>query len=184
MTALSPVIVDAFCRLCNGAYEGWSAHCALFPKQLTLADIKSQSASNGLVRLSIVSQEHLLHEICKLHDPAVQQSQVNLGIDYVVRFGGWDDATKRELLGLQTQLDALAAKLRKARNKILSHNDLETILEVARLGQFPDGEDVEYFKNLQKFVNIVHHAVYPGDFIFNKCASDEAAALLSLLKHD
>ena len=30
---------------------------------------------------------------------------------------------------------------------------------------------------------IVHHAVIGNDFAFNKDASDEAAALLSLMKH-
>jgi hypothetical protein len=139
-------------------------------------------ASDGFARLSIVSQEHLLHEICKLHDPAVQQNQVNLGIDYIVRFGGWDDATKLQLSELQAKLRELADKLRQVRNKVLSHNDLETILEGETLGRFPDGEDIEYFKNLQNFANIVHRAVIGDDFVFNKCASDEAAALLSLLK--
>ena len=183
MSALSPVIVIAFRELCNWAYESWSAHCALFPKGLTPADIKSSSASDGFSRISIVSQEHMLHEICKLHDPAIQQNQANLGIDYIVRFGGWDDVVMRELQDLQVQLDAFAAKLRKVRNKVLSHNDLEAILDGGTLGAFPEGEDVEYFKVLQKFVNIVHRSVIGGDFIFNKAAADDAAALLLLLKH-
>ena len=173
----------AFCESCNWAYECWSAHCALFPTGLTKLNIKSPLASEGLERINTASQEHLLHEICKLHDPALQQNQVNLGIDYIVRFGGWDDEVKHELSELQTQLNAFADKLRKARSKILSHNDLEAILEGSALGAFPTGEDVEYFNALQKFVNIVHHNVIGGDFTFNKNAAVEAAALLTLLKH-
>jgi hypothetical protein len=182
MTALSPVIVKAFCELCQWTYTSWSAHCALFPTGLKPSDIKSTLASKGLVRISIISQEHLLHEICKLHDPAVQQNQVNLGIDYMVRFGGWDDGVKKELMALKIQLDYFASKLRTARNKALSHNDLETILDGATLGKFPDGDDVEYFKILQKFVNIVHRTVIGGDLTFSTDASIEAADVLRLLR--
>ena len=69
---------------------------------------------------------------------------------------------------LKAKLDAFAAVLRPARNKMMAHNDLNTILLRPTLGEFPDGADVEYFKNLQEFMDIVAGAPRPfNDLIRN-----------------
>ena len=181
-TALSRKIVEAFCELCEWAFCSWSSHCTLFPTGLTHDQIRSRLGSSAYARLSKISQEHFLYEVCKLHDPAVQNNQVNLGIDYIVRFGGWDAATKAELTKLKIDLDDFASKLRPARNKILSHNDLETILEVKGHGGYPQGDDARYFELLQEFVNIVHDAAIGGDLTFSTDARVEAEELLKLLR--
>jgi hypothetical protein len=83
------------------------------------------------------------------------QGHITLGIDYMARYGGWDKNIATKLQALQLQLNELDKQIRPARNKILSHNDLESILNGGIVGDFPDGMDDKYFKILQEFVDIM-----------------------------
>jgi hypothetical protein len=182
MRAISKELAEEFCKYCDAAFIHWISFCALFPPNFGHHHVKSLAAARGLHVVNVACQEHFLHLICKLHDPAIQQGQVNLGIDYIVRLGGWEQPVRDELAKLQTELDAFASQLRAARNKVLSHNDLERILIGTALGGYPAGEDAKYFENLQAFVNIVHRNSVGGDFLFSTVAKDDAEALHSLIK--
>jgi HEPN superfamily AbiU2-like protein len=182
MKALTNEVSSHFCHCCQWAFVCWKSYCTLFPPDFGEHHIKTPEIARGLHVVNFACQEHYLHEICKLHDPAVQQGQINLGIDYIVRYGGWKSPVQDELAQLQVKLDGFASRLRTARNKILSHNDLENILLESTLGGFPAGEDVKYFENLQVFVNIVHRNTIGGDFVFNRDVEGDAAAIQSLLK--
>ena len=76
----------------------------------------------------------------------------------------------------------LALALRSVRNKILSHNDLPTILSGSTLGAFPRGADRSYFEALQQFVNIVHGEVIGGPAPFSDLALNDVAGLLQMLE--
>jgi hypothetical protein len=54
--------------------------------------------------------------------------------------------------------------IRDARNRILSHNDLETILEGKTLGQFPTGMDREFFEALGHFAELAHGTCIGGPY--------------------
>src|SRR5271154_1203190 len=127
MTAHSEIVVDKFCERCQWAYESWSTRRVLFDDKPRSAKLRISKSGKALYRISEIMQDYWILQVSKLHDPASQQGQINLGIDYMIRFGGWDITTKSKLESLQTQLNELAAKIRPARNKILSHNDLEAI---------------------------------------------------------
>lgn len=182
MRALTNELALAFCDDCHMAFIRWIVFCTLFPDGFGHANVKTPAAARALHVVNESFHEHFLHSICKLHDPAIQQGQINLTIDYIVRFGGWEPAIKDELRLLQIKLDKFAEMLRAARNKILSHNDLERILTEATLGAYPAGEDAKYFEDLQAFVNIVHRNTIGGDHPFNRTAKDDAEALHALLK--
>jgi hypothetical protein len=155
MTAHSNIVVDKFCALCQWAYESWRTHRELFNDNHNSAKLKISRAGKALGRISIITQENFLLQIVKLHDPATQQGQINLGLDYMIKFGGWDGTIKTKPQSLQSQLNELATKIRPARNKILTHNDLETILNESTLGAFEAEADTKYFKTLEDFVNVV-----------------------------
>jgi hypothetical protein len=176
MNAHSPIVVEKFYDLCNRAYRDWRIHKIIFVENPRKKELETSVA--GLVHFSILSQESILLQIAKLHDPAIQQGHITLGVEYMVRFGGWDEITGKKLEGLKGQLDGLANKIRPARHKILSHNDLETILSEATLGEFPDGEDDHYFKTLQEFVDVIHSSVIGGPVQFSGDAGRVANELL------
>lgn len=182
MPAISERVVKEFCTLCNWAYEVWLSHRDLFDENPRAEELRQSPAGEALGRLSIITQEYLLHQIVRLHDPAIQAGQANLGIEYVIKFGGWLPSTRVKLEELQTELNELAGLLRSARNKILSHNDLATILSHSVHGAFPVGADRKYFAALQKFADIVHDEVVGGPAPFNDLASSDVEVLLDMLK--
>ena len=181
MTGHSTKVLTEFFKLCNWAYDAWRIHRVLFDDNPRKVELRNSAAGNGLVRLSIITQEYLLHQISKLHDPAIQQGQANLSIEYMLRFGGWDAETKKKLETVKARLDEFAAQLKTVRNKVLSHNDLESTLNGSTLGAFPDGEDVEYFRSLQEFVDIIHKATVGGTNLFCEDAANDAAIVSEFL---
>ena len=150
------MVIYEFCERCQWAYESWRTHRVLFDGGPRATKLLHSPSGPALVRLSIIVQEYFLHQIAKLHDRASQQGNICLGIDYIIRFGRWDLATKAKLDALQKELEELNEKIRPARNKILSHNDLETIMNQATLGAFPAEADTAYFKALEEFVNVIN----------------------------
>jgi hypothetical protein len=119
MVAHSPIIVEKFYDLCNRAYTVWRIHNLVFRDNPRKKELETSVAGNALEHFSIISQEAILHQISKLHDPAVQQGQINLGVEYMVRFGGWDKTTEAKLQELKGQLDELAKKIRPARETLI-----------------------------------------------------------------
>jgi hypothetical protein len=183
MTAHSEIVIDKFCNLCQWAYESWRTRRILFDDKTRSAKLQISRSGKALYRISEIMQDYWILQVSKLHDPASQQGQINLGIDYMIRFGGWDITTKSKLETLQTQLNELAAKIRQARNKILSHNDLETILNESTLGAFPAEADTEYFKILEEFTNIVCENSTGESWHYSTDVEPEAELLISSLLH-
>lgn len=113
-----------------------------------------------------------------LHDPAAQSGQVNLTIPYIVEHGSWNGAIHNQLGVLQAKLESFAKELRLVRNKLLVHSDLGTAVVRSGdpLGAFKEGADVEYFRTLQEFVNVIHQEVVGGIFTLNVAMDDNDAS--------
>jgi hypothetical protein len=182
MHALSASVVLKFCNLCQWTYEVWLNHLELFDNNPRATELKKSFAGEELARLSIISQEYSLLQIVKLHDKAVMNGKITLGIDYVLTYGGWSDSVRSRLEELAKQLDSFASQLRGARNKSLSHNDLATIVAGATLGEFANGADEKYFKALKEFVHTVHDEVIGGPWAFDDLVINDVAAFLATIK--
>lgn len=181
MTALSPRIVTEFCRLCGWAYEAWLNHRELFDDNPRATELRDSHVGHAFARLSIVSQEYSLLQVVKLHDYAVVAGKVTLSIDYVLTYGGWSDPILQKLKALAERLEGFAAPLRSARNKVLSHNDLASVLSESQLGAFEKDADIAYFETLQEFVNVVHEEVIGGPWPFNDMVKTDIADLLAAI---
>lgn len=92
-----------------------------------MSELQKSWAGDTLARLSVISQEYSLLQIRKLHDRAVINGNVTLGIDYVLKYGGWQEPVLGQLTALESKMNGFASKLQGARNKVLSHNDLAGI---------------------------------------------------------
>jgi hypothetical protein len=182
MQALSASTVVEFCKLCGWVYEAWLNHRELFDQNPRATELQNSCAGDTLARLSVISQEYVLLQIVKLQDRAVVSGNITLGIDYMVTYGGWSASVCAQLDSLAKELNILASQLRYARNKSLSHNDLATIEAGATLGAFASGTDEEYFKALQKLVNVIHEQVIGGPYPFNDLVKNDVAAFLATIK--
>jgi hypothetical protein len=158
MTAHSKIVIDKFCELCQWAFDSWRIHRVLFDESPRSSKLYLSKNRMVLEQINYILLDYFILQVAKLHDPASQQGQqgqINLGIEYIFRFGGWQPDTKAELQTLKSKLDELYLKIRPARNKLVSHNDLETFLNQKALGEFPAEADTDYFKTLEQFVNVV-----------------------------
>jgi hypothetical protein len=155
MPAHSDKVVDEFCKLCSTAYWSWYLRKYLFDDESNKKYLEHRFFLSFFGRLCDINQHHWLLQLAKLHDPAVQGGQINLTIDYVVEYGGWDTSTIDELVKLKEEMETLSKPTRIARNKILSHNDLASILDGGSLGGFNADDDIKYFDDLLSFANIV-----------------------------
>lgn len=182
MAALSPQLVIEFCKLCDWASETWLNHRLLFDENPRAAELQASHAGDALARLSTISQEYALLQVAKLHDKAIVAGEVTLSIEYVIKYGAWSGPVLTKLEVLAVQLNGFAGKLRTARNKVLSHNDLLAILSGSMLGSFAPGEDLAYFSSLQEFVNLIHEEVVGGSYPFNDLVLNEVEAFLACVK--
>lgn len=180
MNPISPDVANKFCELCNWTYECWVTHKQLFDEN-DRTEITIAKAEYFTSRLSIVTQEYVLLQICKLHDPAIQRNSLNLSIDYILRFGEWGP-DKEKIQNIVSRLKVLFDKINPARNKVLAHHDLEVLMEVDTLGEFPNGLDDEYFTALQELVNEVHVKWFDGPYPFNDLANTDVEEFLNILE--
>jgi len=74
----------------------------------------------------------------------------------MIEYGGWEAVTRDELVKLKDEMEILSKPTRIARNKILSHNDLASILDGVPLEGFNADDDIKYFDDLLRFANIVY----------------------------
>lgn len=177
MAVLDPKILDEFWEICNAAYECWLCHRELFDDNPEAEQLSRSHCAPFLAHLSVVTQRDTLHQIAKLHDRAKQFGQNNLSIGFIIDNGYWDRETRMRLGTLRSNLDTFASLLKDARNKITAHNDLAARLLRPALGGFPDGADVEYFKDLQALVDIVAGSPRP----FNDLVRNDARVFVESL---
>ena len=131
--------------------------------------------------MSKITQEYVFLQICKLHDPAIQNNSLNISIDYIFRFGEWGTDAER-IKSIVSRLTNLFEKIKNARNKIIAHNDLEALMDTTEVGIFPKGLDDEYFVALQELVNVVNRKLGDGLFPFNDLAGADVDEFLNVLE--
>jgi len=183
MAAIEDTIVNEFCEICNWTYEVWVTHRTIedYPQ---LDEVKAGPCGDTLSRFYSMSTEYTFLQIAKLHDPAKQGNCVNLTLDYMIRFGGWQSEVKQKLESLLDKMNKFVRyekpdNIIAARNKLISHNDRDTILRNETMGSFEPGQDKIYFKQLQQFVKIVHENTIGGPFLyFDDSAANDADIFL------
>lgn len=133
-----------------------------------------------------VLQSSWLHELAKLHDPAMQggpKGHINLSIDYMIEYGRWDTATEDRLRELNSKMTTLAKSVKDARNKILSHNDLKVLLASKELGGFDRGEDEFYFLRLREFASIVRETALGEPFVYDNLVKNDVSSFMKTFVH-
>ena len=173
MVAHSKEIVNRFCVLCDWLHQAYQTRKCLFDDNPDWNNLKQPHYEHFFLRLSVILQEYWLHQLAKLHDPAVQGGHINLSIDYMIEYGQWDLTTQAALTRLHNEMTALITPIKDARNKLLSHNDLKTILESNQLGSFEAGKDDDYFRCLQEFASVVSEATVGESFVYDNLVKND-----------
>lgn len=178
-SALSDRVVVEFHGVCNHAFGAWQLRRTLFDDNPRIAEFESEPTAPFFKWIGDITHDYILLQLAKLHDPAVQSGRCNLSLAFVIQYGGWDSETRQELERMVAELAKLAELIRPARNRIVSHFDLESILEGKPLGAFRENADQEYFKILEEFVNLVHDKTVGGPRPFCIMAKGDAGMFLT-----
>jgi hypothetical protein len=146
--------------------------------------LMQKTASSFFADLNRILLEYLLLECAKITDPAETRGDENFTVDFLVNNIQWptdvvilnglvslptkDKDILKELKSLQTITENFRKYIKPARNKLIAHLDMKTVLSGAALGGFPVGEDQKFLDALQKICNITHEACFGtiyGDMI-------------------
>jgi len=176
-------VIKKFCELCDWNHQVWMICLAIEENSIT-KNIFRGECKGFFVRFNKIMLEYAILQLVKLHDPPIQNQKTNLTLKYIVEYGDWDSETRGQLETLYRKLEELGGKsgpLKSARNNIISHYDLETVVKEITLGAFDKGKEVEYFQVLQEFVNLIHEKSIGGPYPFDDFAKPDTDAFLKAL---
>lgn len=108
------------------------------------------------LRLMLV--EHLILQICKLSDHEVTMGRRNLTIEFLMNNSDFS-ASPRELAKLEkiaSRIEAFHKRILPARNRLISHLDLEAALGRKSLGVAPRAAWQRFWLDLQDFASIFY----------------------------
>jgi len=159
-SVLEREVAEAFCEECRSAYENWVTCRIVFddlPARTQLTDAEALDTPIGqcIDRVFRMCLEAWTMQVVRLDDPARQGDHRNLSVHRIQEAKEWTADERSRLDEIVARLCPLPARLRAARNKFLSHNDLDARLANAALGGFCLGDDTAYFHALAEIATMV-----------------------------
>lgn len=181
-------VVEAFCDECIWAWAVYDQYKRLFENGEMRHKLLQETACTFFTDILRIYKAYVFQQICKLTDPAKTAGQPNLTTNYLVEQTHWPDDIKAKLESISEKLNYFRALIIKARNKILSHSDLNITINGTTLGAFPEGKEIEFWADLQEFVNIVYGyyfgSIYPIKSITERGVDDLVEALKKSVDYD
>lgn len=169
---MTDAVIKEFCDECHRVFAFWRMLKCLFDDNNEVACLKAPHYEHFFYTIRCALYDACTQGIVRLHDPAVQLGRKNLTINYIVEEIQLDFEQKASLENLRSKMEPFVTKLKPARNRFTAHNDLESILQKTPFGLFENGEDQEYFRNLEEFASIAlrEQFIFPGNLIENDVA--------------
>lgn len=145
--------IEKFHDECNWAFKCWRVYRLLYDdNQDKINTIQKASSFFELVHHLLV--EYVFLQVSKLHDAKKIGGRFNLSIDFLTK-----DLTPEhsysEIYESKSKLESFYKSIQSARNRRISHIDYKTIFSDEDKGEFPEGLDIEYFQELQVFVDLL-----------------------------
>jgi hypothetical protein len=184
-------IVEKFCGQVVWLLNVRRIYTELFEDEQTQV-LMQKTASSFFGDLSRIMHGYLLLELTKITDPAKTCGQENLTIDNLIEGIEWPSDIRKELEALRDKTKPFSNRILPARHKLLAHLDKQTVLADRTLGEFPEGEEKQFLKTLQRFCDVIYKACFgevfgqislaiQGDVIDFKGTLEKAIAFDELL---
>lgn len=144
----------------------------------------SKVANTFFGDLNLLLIEYIILQKCKLTDPATDRknASANLTTNYILGLD-WSPETKTTLEAENNRLMQFRKKIIDARNKLISHQDLQHRLHSIGLGQFSEKEEQDFWGALQAFVDAAHEEAIGGPYPINAAMQEgDVASLVHHLK--
>lgn len=162
MKALSPRPVtrrdvNKFIDHCVMLRAFWLHYQALFEGSDLKRELLQNTAHKFFHDLNLMLIEHLILQVCKLSDPESTKGKRNLTIQFLLNNADFSaspgDLVKAKKLG--SRIEAFRESIKPARNKRISHLDLEAALAPKSLGGASLAAWRRFWRDLQAFVAIL-----------------------------
>lgn len=184
MTYHSEKTIEKFFGLCDWLIQTYEFRKWLFDDNPDEAELRDPRHEHFFYRIHVVFQESWMHQLAKLHDPAVQGGNINLTLEYIIEYGGWEPDFRKELIELKKQMDVLYPSIKVARNKLLSHNDYKTMIGPDEaFGEFEEGEDIKYFDALKEFCEKVSQMIFNEPFVYDDMVKNDVDVFMAQFKN-
>jgi transcriptional regulator with XRE-family HTH domain len=193
VTTITPHVskndVNAFCNFCVSLRSIFRHYQILFNEGA--ADLRRELlksiAPTFFGDLNEMLIEHLILQICKITDREESREHKNLTVTFLINNSDFSAAPVqlKRLKSLSDSMHAFRAKILPARNRLIGHLDRHSVLDGKALGGADEGEWVQFWLDLQSFVNIMHqHYIDPsGHFYLNGVGYlSDADSLIKALK--
>lgn len=156
-------IIRCFCEQCSWVKTVYNEYCFLYESGELRRELLNKISSHFFRRLQEILIEYLILNICKLTDSANCGKENNLTVEYVLKQIEPEVQEKLQLKELSKNIHLFRGRIKDARHKLVAHLDVNTTLSDKRLGEFPEGEDKQFWKYVQEFVDKIHRYHFEGE---------------------
>jgi transcriptional regulator with XRE-family HTH domain len=193
VTTITPHVstndVEAFCNFCVSMRSIFRHYKILFNEDAAnlRRELLDSIAPTFFRDMSEMLIEHLILQICKITDPEESFGRKNLTVTFLINNSDFSAAPGKlkRLKSLSDSMHAFRVKILPARNRLIGHLDRHSVLDGKALGGADEGEWVQFWLDLQSFLNIMHqHYIDPsGHFYLNGVGYlSDADSLIKALK--
>jgi hypothetical protein len=164
----------------------WTHYQTIFEGSDLQRELLQNTAHKFFCDLSHLLIQHLILKICTLTDPEMTMGKRNLTIPFLVNNADFA-ATPRDMAKLEkiaARIDKFRKRIVAARNKLISHLDLDAALGRKSLGGASVAAWKLFWLDLQDLVEILHKRyIARGPFYLNAVAMmSDADQLLRTIK--
>jgi hypothetical protein len=178
--------VEKLLTICGDVRAFYMHYRALFEPDNPHRTVFGAAAPIFFGDINLIFVKYIILEVCKLGDPAQDfRGNENLSIDFFVRYSDFSTAPEQSdnLNVRATRIRNFIAKLKPARDKLISHWDRNTVLSGIRgLGGADTDEWVDFWLDLQVFVAILCERYLDQRLYFCGGANSDAHVVVDMLR--
>lgn len=177
---------DAFCGSCVSLRALWQHYRTLFEGSDLKRELLQTTAPVFFGDLNVMFIEQLVQRVCRLTDNAQTMGRKNLTIKFLIDHTDFSTApaTLDKLRTLSDAIHRFRDRIVEARNRFISHLDLEAVRLDQPLGAASDAEWLQFWVDLQDFLDLLlqHHGM--KHFYLNAVGNmSDADSLLTALRN-
>jgi hypothetical protein len=177
---------EAFCGSCVSLRALWEHYRTLFEGSDLKRELLQTTAPVFFGDLNMIFIEQLVQRICRLTDNAQTMGRKNLTIKFLVDHTDFSTApaTLDKLRALSDAIHRFRDRIVEARNRYISHLDLEAVRLDKPLGAALDAEWLHFWRDLQDFLDLLLQRHGMKHFYLNGMGNmSDADSLLTALRN-
>jgi hypothetical protein len=165
----------------------WEHYRTLFEGSDLKRDLLQMTAPVFFDDLNEIFIEQLVQRICRLTDNTQTIDRKNLTVKFLLEHTDFSaaPATLDKLRALRNSIHGFRNQIVEARNRFISHLDLEAVRLDKALGAAPDAEWFQFWLDLQDFLDLLlrHHGANPHFYLNAIGNMSDADSLLTALRN-